>query len=166
MRWPTSSSPAEAVAVALALADHESPFALAGRRARQKLLAAMADDDADAARRLGERIKRFTRRPIADDRDRRFPPEITEAIAAGQTVDLRYVDGRGSMTRREIEPVGLVEVDGVWYVSAWCRLRDDVRVFRVDRIAAATTTGDAAPPRDAQVWIEGVPNLFHKPEVW
>jgi predicted DNA-binding transcriptional regulator YafY len=163
---PVNFTPAEAVAVALALADHQSPFALAGRRARQKLLAAMADDDAEAARRLGERIKRFTRNPVGSDDHQPSPSAVTEAITAGQTVRLRYIDRRGSTTEREIEPVGIVEVDRVWYVSAWCRLRDDVRVFRIDRIASATATGQPAPPRDPEVWIEGLPNLFHKPEVW
>lgn len=161
---PVNFTPAEAVAVAVALAEHDGPFALAGRRARQKLIAAMNDDDAHAAHRLADKIRRFTRTPDADDAgDRRIPSVITDAIAAGHTVELRYVDRIGSTTKRVIEPVGIVEVDRVWYVSGWCRLRDDVRVFRMDRVASATATGEMAPPRDPEVWIANLPDLILKP---
>lgn len=42
--------------------------------------------------------------------------------------------GRGEETARDIEPLGIVYYGGAWYVVAWCRLRQDIRHFRVDRI--------------------------------
>ena len=34
-----------------------------------------------------------------------------------------------------------------WYLIAWCRLREAVRAFRTDRIAAVTVTGQVLAPR-------------------
>ena len=38
------------------------------------------------------------------------------------------------MTEREIDPYGVVHHRGRWYVVGWCHLRQDVRMFRLDRI--------------------------------
>ena len=37
-----------------------------------------------------------------------------------------------------------------WLVFAWCRLRKDGRVFRLDRIQDARLTKETAPPRVLQ----------------
>ena len=37
-------------------------------------------------------------------------------------------------TVREVEPLGVVFYGANWYLVAWCRLRKDLRHFRVDRI--------------------------------
>ena len=47
----------------------------------------------------------------------------------------------------EIEPISLVGSDHAWYLVAWCRLRDDRRSFRVDRIGEIRLTGETAPSR-------------------
>lgn len=41
---------------------------------------------------------------------------------------------RGERTIRTIEPVMLYERNGAEYIEAWCRLDDDTRTFRLDRI--------------------------------
>jgi predicted DNA-binding transcriptional regulator YafY len=45
-----------------------------------------------------------------------------------------YEDQQGVVTDREIEPQFLYYNLPVWYVLAWDLLRDDVRLFRIDRI--------------------------------
>ena len=37
-------------------------------------------------------------------------------------------------TVRDVEPMGTVFAGSVWYLVAWCRLRGEVRHFRLDRI--------------------------------
>jgi predicted DNA-binding transcriptional regulator YafY len=58
-------------------------------------------------------------------------------------------------TERVIEPDFLTYSDGVWYVTAYCRLRQDRRSFRVSRIEryrvlreqfAPRAPGEATPP--------------------
>ncbi|MCF8362405.1 MAG: WYL domain-containing protein [Prolixibacteraceae bacterium] len=36
--------------------------------------------------------------------------------------------------KREIEPIGLCNYNSRWHLIAWCRLRNDYRDFRLDRI--------------------------------
>ncbi len=45
-----------------------------------------------------------------------------------------FSPARGEKTIRTIEPVMLYERNGAEYVEAWCRLDDDTRTFRLDRI--------------------------------
>jgi predicted DNA-binding transcriptional regulator YafY len=51
-------------------------------------------------------------------------------------------------TRREVEPLGVVFYNGGWYLVGWCRLRNDYRHFRVDRIQALEPRGETFPVRD------------------
>jgi len=59
---------------------------------------------------------------------------------------------RGDTTRREIEPLGLVRLQDYWMVPAYCRLRRDLRVFRVDRVREARLTGETFQPGPAWAW--------------
>ena len=68
------------------------------------------------------------------------------AIIASQRVQFEYTDGRGGRSTRGADPLGLVDKDGTWYlVAATAR---GVRTFRVDRIDAATVTGESFPRPD------------------
>jgi predicted DNA-binding transcriptional regulator YafY len=87
-------------------------------------------------------------------RTRIFAPQVPGSCAARRPVDrmhaareartllqLDYRDGDGQVTAREVEPLCLAFWGGVWTLGAWCRLRNDFRNFRPDRIAAIRETG-------------------------
>jgi len=61
--------------------------------------------------------------------------------------------GRSSATRRELEPWGLVNSKGRWYVAGYDRTRKAPRVFRLSRITGpvkmAGPTGSVVVPPDA-----------------
>jgi predicted DNA-binding transcriptional regulator YafY len=44
-------------------------------------------------------------------------------------------------TERAVEPVGIYLYYNYWYLLVWCRLRNDYRVFRTDRITEIRQTG-------------------------
>jgi len=46
-----------------------------------------------------------------------------------------------------VEPLGVVCYGGAWYLVAWCRLRREVRHFRVDRIRELAVLGESFPAR-------------------
>lgn len=55
-----------------------------------------------------------------------------------------FSPARGEKTIRTIEPVMLYERNGAEYVEAWCRLDDDTRTFRLDRILRVIANGEHA----------------------
>jgi predicted DNA-binding transcriptional regulator YafY len=59
---------------------------------------------------------------------------LGESARARRQVALRYRAPGGDETTREFDPYGLAYRGGHWYVAGWCRLRGDVRSFRLDRI--------------------------------
>lgn len=69
--------------------------------------------------------------------------DLGVAVRDGGAVRLRYVDRRGGSTDRRIDPWGVVEHRGRWYVVGHDHLRDGVRVFRVDRIGGILRDGVA-----------------------
>jgi proteasome accessory factor C len=72
---------------------------------------------------------------------------LREAVATSRQVELEYYAfGRDEWTRRTIDPSTVFSASGQWYVSAWCHLVEDERLFRVDRIRTATLLETAFSP--------------------
>jgi predicted DNA-binding transcriptional regulator YafY len=72
------------------------------------------------------------------------------AIVDNQVLQLDYRDEGGSASKREIEPLCLAFWGGTWTLGAWCRLRQDFRNFRPDRIAADLPTGECFVETDGR----------------
>ena len=144
---PLNLSAAEVAAVATALAaDTATPFTHAGRTALQKILAVLGEVDAEGVRELASRIRLFDR---ADGQSR--PSAVVErAIVAQQVLDITYRDKTGEASTRAVEPVAVLGVRPHWYLWAWCRLRQEPRSFRLDRITDAVKTDEAVPDRACQ----------------
>ena len=51
---------------------------------------------------------------------------------------------RDEVTERDVDPMRVVNVDGRWYLEAWCRRVEDVRLFRLDRVLDAVELDVAA----------------------
>jgi len=54
---------------------------------------------------------------------------------------------RDEDTDRDAEPLGVVFYGGAWSMVAWCRLRRDIRHFRIDRIRRLELRDERFPPR-------------------
>lgn len=67
---------------------------------------------------------------------------MNSAIASSAALDLRYEDGQGQESHRVVEPLSLYYWGKVWTLVAWCRLRNDFRMFRIDRVINMTETGE------------------------
>lgn len=140
---PMGFTPDEALALLVGLgALRRGPFRQSAGTALCKLLAVMPDEDARRAQSVAARVHLLE----PDDEDP-VPRAFTDALRADRVVRLTYRDRDGSITEREIEPLGSVGRDGSWYLTAWCRLRDGVRAFRGDRMISAELTDERPPPR-------------------
>jgi proteasome accessory factor C len=68
---------------------------------------------------------------------------MREALRTHQKVQLEYrKPDSGEVSRRIIRPYSLVISSGAWYVIAYCDTSQGLRIFRLDRVAAATPTAD------------------------
>ncbi|ROO87118.1 putative DNA-binding transcriptional regulator YafY [Actinocorallia herbida] len=64
---------------------------------------------------------------------------LAQASRARATVGITYLSGRQDQTERDIDPYGVVFHTGRWYLVGHDHLRDDLRTFRIDRIASVTS---------------------------
>ncbi|MFC4532074.1 helix-turn-helix transcriptional regulator [Sphaerisporangium dianthi] len=87
---------------------------------------------------------------------------IDEALLHRQVVRITYDAKSGEVTERDVEPgVFIGGRGGFWYLVGWCRLREDVRVFRLDRIAGAALTDEQAHPRrPLEEYAPHIPDLM------
>lgn len=69
-------------------------------------------------------------------------PLILTSLNTKEILHIGYfANGSQEYTTREIEPVGLFLQGQHWYLIAYCRLRQDYRHFRTDRISFIHATG-------------------------
>lgn len=121
--------------------------AFAGDRLAAGAQAALLKIEAVLPPELRERAAR-TRiyAPVWRDRGRAdfamLIDRLHAAIAANQVLRLDYRDEGGQPSLREVEPLCLAFWGGKWTLGAWCRLRQDFRNFRPDRIHASEATGE------------------------
>ena len=59
---------------------------------------------------------------------------LQNAIAAKTSVELEYKNNNQEVSKRLIEPIGLVFYALHWHLIAWCSLRREYRDFKVARI--------------------------------
>ena len=63
---------------------------------------------------------------------------IEESLSETRELFIRYHDRNGAVTERVIEPHTIVFKQGIWYVYAYCQLREKFRFFKTGRIEIAT----------------------------
>ena len=155
---PVNFTPAQAVAIAVALAalPPGSPFAVDGAAARGKLVDALSPEDRARAGRLAGRVwidhgapggasaGVVAERTAAEPRVLRA---VEGALAGGRVLAIRFRSATGEMTERTVEPVLLAHTRGAWHLVAWCRLRAGIRWFRLDRVERADLTAERCPLR-------------------
>lgn len=74
-------------------------------------------------------------------------------------VAFSYRDGKGAETRREVKPLGLSYMDRSTMMLGWCLLRQDFRVFRLDRMRDLARTGETFRPNRIPLLREAVAQI-------
>ncbi len=72
---------------------------------------------------------------------------VQRGVGQRRVLRLAYRGRERAETSREVEPLGVVCYGGTWHLVAWCRLRKDVRHFRVDRIRKLHALDEHFPAR-------------------
>lgn len=58
-----------------------------------------------------------------------------DSVERGRQLEFTYVDSRGELESRKVDPLRVESIDSDWYLRGWCHLREAVRTFRIDRIS-------------------------------
>jgi predicted DNA-binding transcriptional regulator YafY len=134
-----------ALLVALTIVDG-MPYTIAGRSAATKLRRLLPEVTAAATIDLCDRIRVL--QPRVAGVPRPIMQVLEDAVASATVVRLDYRDRHGVRTRREVEAAGFLGGSDGWYLGAFCRLRQDNRLFHLERIERAVLTRERAPARD------------------
>jgi len=86
---------------------------------------------------------------------------LQKAVVHRTCVSLEYYSKyRDSFSQRTVEPLGLVYYADHWHLIAFCRLREDYRDFRTDRIKSMRLTDWSFPPRQGFTLKEYLKDFF------
>jgi predicted DNA-binding transcriptional regulator YafY len=143
----------EALALGLAYVAQvgDPALAAAARAARAKIDAAWSGRSMPAvtARPLRS-LQASTRRAPA------FAAELRQALRLRKLVSFGYCNAQGQTSERQVRPLALIAFSEGWMLVAWCTLRSDFRVFRLDRMLKPTVldeTFDDTPGRDLPTYL-------------
>jgi proteasome accessory factor C len=120
----------EAVALLVALRAMAAMPGVTDTDAVSRAIAKLEAASGDAAAGMGAVRVESTGSFLAETAE-----TVRTALAQGRRLHLSYwVPGRDETTERDVDPMRLAVVQGKTYLEAWCRLAEDVRLFRLDRI--------------------------------
>lgn len=75
---------------------------------------------------------------------------LQEAIQEKRVIHIRYHGyQKDEVTERDVEPHQLFYSDGIWYLEGYCRLRKDIRAFRLSRVEQLTALRETFNQRRA-----------------
>lgn len=79
--------------------------------------------------------------PPIHEEQRSLLQTLENASARGETLKMIYSKGReGDTVIRDFDPYSIIHWKGQWYAAGFCRLRQEIRNFRVDRIIGLEMT--------------------------
>jgi len=117
------------------IANHKS--------AMYKIKAILRTAEKDMLEDIDDSIQVFKNRSLPQHIDNNdYIQPILNSIAQKQVLSIEYFAHHSQEnTKREIECVGIFFQDNYWHLIAFCRLRNDYRDFRIDRIKQLSITG-------------------------
>jgi predicted DNA-binding transcriptional regulator YafY len=158
---PLSLPEVVALLVSRGLLHHggAGPFGAAASSAFDKLRALLTPRALELVERMGAAVgARTVGAKLQLGADEHLET-IHRALAEQRTLRMCYYSlSRDAETERAVDPYHLTFFDGGLYLAGYCHLRDDVRIFAVDRIrtlAALSETFTRPPDFDAEAYWRG-----------
>jgi len=116
------------------------------KQAMYKVKAVLRYSDKEYLEALENKISIQPNRPESEFPDS-YISVIQQALAVHKLLEIKYhASYSDASTTREVEPLGLVFYANRWHLIAYCRLREDLRDFRTDRIEKATVKNESYDP--------------------
>lgn len=89
--------------------------------------------------------------------------EIEHAVEERRRLALAYIDAEDRTTERTVRPLGLWFWGKVWTLVAWCELRNDFRMFRLDRITRMDNGGEVFRPERGKTLTDFYRTMEERP---
>ena len=108
-----------------------------------KVKAILKPGEKDYLEKLHDRIAVYNMNTMSNQYQRLYLNEIQQALVSKQVLKITYESKYAEeAVCREVEPIGLCNYSSRWHLLAWCRLRNDYRDFRLDRIINLLPTNE------------------------
>jgi predicted DNA-binding transcriptional regulator YafY len=123
-------------------------------KAMYKIKAVLKYSDKEFLDNLEDRIS-IRPSPVPIQKPDSHLSEIQLAIATNRVLSMTYYSHyNDSTTQREVEPLGMVFYSSRWHLIAFCRLRQDLRDFRTDRIQKVNVQAESFDPECHPNYLE------------
>ena len=136
---------------------------LVSKKEQQQILAALASlketgahEENETLSKLGDFFKEKPENWVAIDfsdwsgRRKELFNQIRDAILNRYVLSFDYYGQHAEMSRRCVEPVQLLFKEYTWYVRAFCRTRQAMRLFKVLRMKRVVLLDETFEPRDSE----------------
>lgn len=74
---------------------------------------------------------------------------IQKAIESRNVINFYYDNLKGEITNRNVEPMTIIFKGYSWYLFAYCRMREDFRIFKINRIQDLKITNEMYSRKEA-----------------
>ncbi|GAA0427283.1 transcriptional regulator [Acrocarpospora corrugata] len=147
---PLMLSEDEATAVVLGLlVGRHNGVAVGTESALAKIERVLPKTLGERVRAISETVGLSFHRPASPPLAASALLSLADAIRRRHRVRMEYRSFRGAPTTRDLDPYGLVLHSARWYVTGLDHLRQDMRTFRLDRVASVEVLDTTfAPPDD------------------
>lgn len=108
--------------------------------ALQKVKAVLRSSQKEKVEHLQNNIKFQLPECMVNDYD--YLSVLQTAISHKLVAEMEYKNNKSEVSKRRIEPIGLVFYAFSWHLIAWCHLRREYRDFKVARILRVKNTGE------------------------
>jgi predicted DNA-binding transcriptional regulator YafY len=126
-----------------------------------KIKAVLPEKEKQFLDRLNNNIEIFHSPPVhADEAPNNFMLTVQKALADSRVLLINYraAYNKQLINDRTVEPVGLCFYSMAWHLIAYCRLRNDYRDFRLDRIVNLSLGSETYRSRE----IKSVRDFFKR----
>lgn len=134
------------IAEQLVLKNKDTSFVKDYLEAIDKIKAVLKHNIKDKANLLAERT-RFVQN-INSEKNSNNLSELQFALTNFTLTKIDYTNEENISTNRLIEPFALLSTNENWLLVAWCRLREEFRYFRLDRIKKVEMLSEKFSPHN------------------
>jgi predicted DNA-binding transcriptional regulator YafY len=128
----------------LVLKNKDASFVKDFKEAIEKIKAVLQYSQKDKATLLTERTR--YNQNINRERNSNHVSTLQFALTNFLILKIDYKNEKGQVTSRLIEPFALLSTQENWLLIAWCRLKNEFRYFRLDRIQELQMLSEKFPP--------------------